>query len=141
MRGASGEPMDPLDTLEIERCSDLMGSPTREEMERGLDGFLAHVHPRKVHGQPRWRRWSLVAGAAALSVLSLLVASSFLRRHLHVPEAALLAYRVEGGSEMESGYLGESGHDGIQVLFSEGSRFDLVPGARGRIRTVDKDGA
>ena len=57
------------------------------------------------------------------------------------PEVPPLAYQIEGGNELESGYLRESGSTGIQVLFNEGSRFDLTPGARGRIRTIDRQGA
>lgn len=142
MTGDSGQPMDPLDSLEIERCSNLMGDVTSEEMQRGLDGFLAHIHPSKAHRQRAWRRWSLVGAGAALAILVALPVSSYLRRHdARPPETPTLAYRVEGGTELESGYLRETGHTGVQVLFSEGSRFDLTTGARGRIRTVDKHGA
>jgi len=139
MRGG-GDSMDPLETLELERCGELMGAPTPEELERGLDGFLARVHPSKAQRRWGWRRWSLV-GAAAVLVLAAIPALSMLRKLFRAPAAATLAYRVEGGSELASGYLRESGHAGVQVLFSEGSRFDLKPGARGRIRTVNKEGA
>jgi hypothetical protein len=141
MKDAAGEPMDPLETLELKRCCELMGPPTSEELERSLDGFLARIGPRKAHRQWGWRRWSLLGAAAATAILLAMQAPSVRRRHFPAPEPAPLAYRVEGGNELESGYLHESGHAGIQVLFSEGSGFDLAPGARGRIRTVGKDGA
>jgi hypothetical protein len=141
MRGDCREPMDPLETLELKRCCDLMGPPTSGELQRGLDGFLAYVHPRKEYRQWRWRRWSLAGAAAAMSTLLALQAPAVFRRFSRAPEAPALAYRVEGGRELESGYLRESDHAGLRVLFNEGSRFDLAPGARGRIRTVDKEGA
>jgi hypothetical protein len=136
MTGAPGEPVNPLETLEIKRCCEIMGAPTREELDRGLDGFLARVRPNKPHRSSHWRRWSWVAAATAL-----VVAAPVLYRHFRAPEAPTLAYRIEGGNELESGYLHEAGHAGIQVLFSEGSRFELTPGARGRIRTIDRGGA
>jgi ferric-dicitrate binding protein FerR (iron transport regulator) len=138
MRVAPDDPSDPLESLE--RCCELMGPPTSEELERGLDGFLARVRPSKARRGWGWRRWSLVGAAATLLVLVALQVPS-LRRLFDAPEAATLAYRIEGGSELVSGYLRESGSAGVQVLFSEGSRFELTPGARGRIRTVNKDGA
>jgi hypothetical protein len=141
MRGPSDHPMDPLDSLELERCCELLGAPTSEELERGLDGFLARVHPSKAHRGWGWRRWSLVGAAVAGLVLVALRVPSLLRGPVDAPKAAMLAYRIEGGSELVSGYLRESGDAGIQVLFSEGSRFELTPGARGRIRTVNQDGA
>jgi TolA-binding protein len=142
MKGSSHGPMDPLEPLELGRCSDILGPPTKEELERGLDGFLARVRPNQPHRRREWRRYSLAVTAAALSILVAVVQGPTLFRKLFpAHEAASLAYRVEGGSELESGYLRESGHDGVQVLFSEGSRFDLIPGARGRIRAVDKQGA
>jgi hypothetical protein len=141
MKGGSGESMDPLETLELERCCDLMGPPTPEEVERGLDGFLARIHPGKQQRRWGWRRWSLVGATAALSTLLVLQVPSVLRRLFRAPEVPPLAYRIEGGSELERGYLRESGEAGMRVLFNEGSRFDLTPGARGRIRTVNRDGA
>ena len=35
----------------------------------------------------------------------------------------------------------ESGHDGIKVLFAEGTEFILMPGTRSRLRTVGPSGA
>jgi hypothetical protein len=136
MTGAPGEPVDPLETLAIKRCCEIMGPPTRDELDRGLDGFLARVRPNKTHRSSHWRRWALAGAAAAI-----VMAAPALHRHFWAPEVPTLAYRIEGGNELESGYLRESGHAGIQVLFSEGSRFDLTPGARGRIRTIDREGA
>lgn len=136
MNSSSGEPMDPFASLEIQRCCEILGSPTQDELDRGLDGFLTRIPADKAHRSSPWRRWCLLGTAAAV-----LIASPVLWRHVRVPEAPTLSYRIDGGHELESGYLREAGHAGIQVLFNEGSRFDLTPGARGRIRAVDRSGA
>jgi TolA-binding protein len=51
------------------------------------------------------------------------------------------AYRIEGGSVLEGGYLRESGPAGIKLFFNEGSKFELHPGTRARIRSLDDEGA
>ena len=43
MKGAFHEPVDPLETLELKRCCEIMGPPNGEDLERGLDGFLARI--------------------------------------------------------------------------------------------------
>jgi hypothetical protein len=63
------------------------------------------------------------------------------RTRLPASEPPALAYQIEGGSILEGGYLRESGHDGIKLSFNEGSQLLLMPGARGRLRSVDKEGA
>jgi TolA-binding protein len=77
----------------------------------------------------------------ALSALLVLQVASVSRKRLSAPELPALAYQVEGGSVLEGGYLRESGHAGVKLLFNEGSRFELLPGTRGRLRSVDKEGA
>jgi hypothetical protein len=52
-----------------------------------------------------------------------------------------LAYQVEGGSVADGGYLRESGAAGMTLVFTEGTKLSLMPGARGRLRTVDSQGA
>ena len=52
-----------------------------------------------------------------------------------------MAYWVEGGTVIEGGYLRGSGRDGITMHFSDGTRFSLMPGAHGRLRSVDGAGA
>ena len=41
---------------------------------------------------------------------------------------------------LEGGYLRDSGGDGMKLSFSEGSQVVLMPGARGRLRALGKDG-
>lgn len=113
---------------------------TAAELDRGLDTLLAHV----ASGKERRRglvRWSLVGATVALSALVVLQIASAYRTRLPAAETPTLTYRIDGGSAIEGGYLRESGHDGMNVIFNEGSTFALTPGTRGRIRVVDREGA
>jgi hypothetical protein len=85
-------------------------------------------------------RWSL-AGAGA--TLALLIVARLTLVHWTSPESPspMLAYQIEGGSLLKGGYLRESGHSGIKLRFSEGSQISFDPGARGRVRSIDKEGA
>jgi hypothetical protein len=49
--------------------------------------------------------------------------------------------KVEGGKIIAGGYLSQSGHGGVALLFNEGSEFRLTPGSRGRLRAVSNAGA
>ena len=53
------------------------------------------------------------------------------QKRVQALEPATLTYRIDGGSVLEGGYLRESGHTGIKVLFNEGSKVVLTPGTRG----------
>jgi ferric-dicitrate binding protein FerR (iron transport regulator) len=135
------EPKDSPTLAEAaELCRETMVSPTTAELEQGLDGFLARIAPQKARARG-FVRWSLAGVAAALCIVLGLHTASFFRKHSSAPDAQTLAYRIEGGSVLEGGYLRESGHTGMNVLFSEGSRMVLTPGARSRLRVVDRDSA
>ncbi|MBN1608531.1 MAG: FecR domain-containing protein [Polyangiaceae bacterium] len=114
--------------------------PTRAELDQGLNALYARIAAGRVR-QRGFVRWSLVGVALALSTLLALQVASISRKRWSAPEPPTLAYQIEGGSILEGGYLRESGHEGIKLLFNEGSRFTLMPGARGRLRAVDKEGA
>jgi len=83
----------------------------------------------------------LIGATVALSTLIALKFTSVLHRPVQALEPTTLTYRIDGGSVLEGGYLRESGHAGIKVLFNEGSKLALTPGTRGRLRAVDKEGA
>jgi TolA-binding protein len=85
-------------------------------------------------------RWSLLGAVALVSTLAVFEVVSPSRRGSSAHEPSL-AYKIEGGTVLEGGYLRESGHQGIKLSFSEGTRFELLPGTRGRLRSVDKEGA
>jgi ferric-dicitrate binding protein FerR (iron transport regulator) len=141
MNMTTGEPKDsPALAEATQLCRDKLGPPDAAELDRGLDGFLARIAPNR--SRPRgWVRWSWAGATVALCALVVLEVAPGLRRRWFAPEAPTLAYRVEGGTVLEGGYLRESGHAGMNVRFNEGSRVELAPGTRSRIRVVDRDGA
>ena len=84
-------------------------------------------------------RWSLAGLAVvALVLLGVQLSSSWRGRAREVPA---LSYRIEGGSVLAGGYLRNAGAAGIHLFFNEGSKVVLEPTARGRLRSVDKDGS
>src|SRR5512147_2826180 len=99
-------------------CREKIGEPGPAELDRGLDGFLARIDPAQARPR-RLLRWSLAAAALASSTLIALRFTSVVPSRTPVP--ATLSYRVEGGTMLEGGYLRESGHAGMNVVFSEGS--------------------
>ena len=136
-----GEPKDsPALTEATDLCRDNLGPPTMAELDRGLDGFLTRIASNQAR-QRRFVRWSLAGVAVALCTLVALQVTSVFRKRWSAPEAPMLAYRVDGGSVLEGGYLRESGHTGMNVVFNEGSRLALTPGTRSRLRVVDRDSA
>jgi TolA-binding protein len=114
--------------------------PTPAELDRGLNSLFARIAASRLRRRGVVR-WSLVGVTAALCALAGLQISQVLRSRPRGIEPLPLAYEIEGGSVLEGGYLRESGHAGIKLLFNEGSRVVLRPGARGRIRAVDREGA
>lgn len=114
--------------------------PTKAELDRGLSA----LHARIAADEGRTRnlvRWSWVGTAAMVSILVVMLVTSVSRRYLAVPGPRALAYQIEGGTVLEGGYLHESGHAGLKLMFNEGSRFELEQGTRGRLRALDQDGA
>jgi len=141
MRTTMSETKDsPALTQATDLCRDTMGPPTTAELDQGLDRFLTRIAPNKARPR-RLVRWSLAGIAVALCALVALQITSVLRKRWPAREAATLAYRVDGGSVLEGGYLRESGHSGMNVVFNEGSKLALAPGTRSRLRVVDRDGA
>lgn len=134
----------PALTEATDLCRDTLGPPTTAELDRGLDSFLARISPKKTTKKTpprRWVRWSLAGATVALCTLVAVQVASVLRKRWVTGEAPTLAYRVDGGSVLEGGYLRESGHAGMKVVFNEGSTLALTPGTRGRLQVVDRDGA
>jgi TolA-binding protein len=135
------EPKDsPVLTKATDLCRDTLGPPTVAELDRGLDGFLARIAPNKTRPR-RFVRWSLAGATVALCTLIALQVASVYRKRWSAGEPPTLAYRIDGGSVLEGGYLRESGHAGMNVVFNEGSRLTLASGTRSRLQVVDRDGA
>lgn len=112
--------------------------PTRAELDHGLNLLLARLGA----GQSRRMgpaRWALVAAVAILSTL-LVVHLTSLARKASTATVPALAYQVEGGKVLDGGYLRESGHTGMKLVFNEGSTFSLTSKTRGRLRVVNDEG-
>jgi hypothetical protein len=137
-------PYEPKGSRALETLTELYRDSaepfTAAELDRGFQLFRARVDSVTTR-QRRLVRWPMAVAAAAVCVLGVLIFSSVTRRHLPAPELPTLTYQIDGGRVLEGGYLRESGHAGMNVTFSEGSKLALTPGTRGRIREVDKDGA
>ncbi len=56
-------------------------------------------------------------------------------------EANPLSYRVDSGEIGDGGYLRSFGGSGVGLLFAEGTELRLAAGARGRLTSVDGQGA
>jgi FecR protein len=116
--------------------------PSSARLDRGLATLRARLErgalpARRTQG--RWLGWSLVGTVA---VTALLITGVVRSRPPSTPAAPPpLAYRIEGGSLVEGGYLREAGGAGVRLFFSEGTAFKLMPGTRSRLRTVDAAGA
>lgn len=114
--------------------------PTTAELDEGLDALLARIAANRARRRGL-ARWSLVGATAALCALVGWQLTEESRTRLPAPAPPALAYKIEGGSILDGGYLRESGHDGIKLSFNEGSKLVLMPGARGRLRAIDTEGA
>jgi hypothetical protein len=118
--------------------------PTPAELDGGLDAIRSRIGAERLRQRaaaPRRviLRWSLagtVVAACAVGAVAVV-------RSVPPAPAALpaLAYRIEGGSVVEGGYLREAGRAGVKLLFAEGTEFVLMPGTRSRLRAVDASGA
>ncbi len=137
MKMTTGEPTDsPALTKATDLCRDHLGPPTMTELDRGLDVFLTRIAPTK-----RWRtriRWSVASTTVALCTLAVLLVASVSWKRWSA-KAPTLSYRIDGGSVLDGGYLRESGHAGMNLVFNEGSRLALTAGTRGRLQIVDRD--
>ena len=110
-----------------------------EKLRRGWSTVAARLSVRKARRRSL-ARLSMAGAAASALVLVVLGVVSVSRTHMR-PAAAALAYQIQGGSVVDGGYLRESGSGAVKLLFAEGTEFVLMPGTRGRLRTVDSNGA
>ncbi|MBN2575976.1 MAG: FecR domain-containing protein [Deltaproteobacteria bacterium] len=113
---------------------------TASDLDEGLEGVYARMDEARARRRGLVR-WSLLGATATLCALVGLKVASDFRERLPAAKPPALAYVIEGGSVLEGGYLRESGLAGVKLSFNEGSRVVLLPGTRGRLRAVDKEGA
>lgn len=141
MRGASHEPPELDGALEalakLGQKASRRATPT--EHQRGLDALVARL-ASDGEKRRRQRRLAAVALPAAACLLLGFGLAWFFHGPGMAPKAPALTYRIEGGSVLEGGYLRDSSSTGVKLSFDDGSRVALVPGARGRLRSVDKEG-
>jgi hypothetical protein len=116
---------------------DTVQRPTSAELDRGLNLVFARAAANPSR-RARVVRWSLAGVCAALCALLAIQLTSVWRGR--ASELPTLAYRVEGGSVLAGGYLRDAGSGGIRLFFNEGTKIELQPGARGRLRSVDQEG-
>lgn len=121
----------------VKLLRDTVQPPSSAELDRGLDQLMARARAQRAR-RPRIVLWSIAAALVASCVLlGVHVASSSRGRGRELPE---LTYRVEGGSVLAGGYLRDSGNGGVRLFFNEGTKVQMLPGARGRLRTLDNEG-
>jgi len=116
---------------------DSVQRPNASELDRSLDWLSARAAAHT------WRRanvvrWSLAGLGALLCTLVIVQVTSAWRERARALPA--LAYRIEGGSVLAGGYLRDSGNGGVRLFFNEGTKVELMPGARGRLRSLDTAG-
>lgn len=133
--------VEPKDTKALDAFSEFVRGSAGERGPAEIEAGLNALHARLGSGRPRrqlWLRWSLVGVTAAACILLGLRLGTEVGRRVASPSPA---YRIEGGSVLEGGYLRESGPAGIKLFFNEGSKFELHPGTRARIRSLNDEGA
>jgi hypothetical protein len=113
---------------------------TSVQLAQGLRDVAGRLTARKTRRRLALRSSLAVAMAATCALLVWGVVSGS-RTRLHPDPQSALAYQIEGGSVIDGGYLHESSNSGIKLFFAEGTEFILMPGARGRLRAVDSQGA
>lgn len=108
-----------------------------QQQGRGFAVVLARLQAR-VDDRGRRMRLGVLATATTLATCVFLFA---LVHHPKAPPAQVIRYQVESGEILDGGYLRAVGDQGMALRFSEGTRLQLLPGARGRLRSVDSSGA
>ena len=113
---------------------------TEAQLELGLSALRTRLGAARTR-RSLWLRASVAGAMLTLIGIAGVWAVPALRTSWPVATPAVAVARIEGGSLLEGGYLSESGHAGIRLLFNEGTTFLLAPGTRGRLREVAPDGA
>jgi hypothetical protein len=128
-------------TALAELAREAVSIPTAERIEEGLLDVLA-VRPS---GRRRTvLRWSLAWATVAAAAAAIVIVTGWPRRPLFLGRSQPpLAYRIDGGSVIEGGYLREATDTGgVKLTFAEGgTSIRLKPGTRARLRSVDATGA
>jgi hypothetical protein len=115
-------------------------SPTAAELDNGLHELRTRVATAETRRRTM-RRWTL-AGVGAMACLAIVFKVFVLSRPAAPGAGSTIAVsRIEGGTILDGGYLSQAGSAGIRLFFGEGSRIELAPDTRGRLRAVTREGA
>jgi len=140
----SDDPDEPRDAPALVALTELGRDAAQPHAPSALDQGLNAVRARVARGQVRrrsLRRFVLFGATSAVCLVVAVKVVSIRRDGGVLPEPPVVVSRIEGGTELEGGYLSQSGVAGVKVLFNEGSTFALTAGTRGRLRSVADDGA
>lgn len=135
-------PIEPAESPALSALTSLLRASARRPSAAELETGLAEVRARLTRARPRSRRLrgSLVALTAA-SALALAGVVLWQSRGVVGAPAPVSVSAVHGGRLLDGGYLSAPGGSGVVLVFNEGSKFVLEPGARGRVRAVTSEGA
>ena len=126
----------------VERVTDFVRSAiapmTPAQRESGLDIVRARLAARQ---RQRVRLFRLSFAGTGAGVVACAIWLVFSGARVAVPQTSSLAYHVEGGEIVDGGYLRSLGSAGVKLRFTEGSELEFLAGARGRLRSVDAEGA
>jgi TolA-binding protein len=139
----SAAPDDPEVSPALAALTALGRDAVEPHTQAELDEGSRALRRRVATGRERRRALTALTalGAAAACVALAFQVVAVRRRQGPATEPPVAVARIDGGELLEGGYLSKSGRAGVTVIFSEGSTFDLLPGARGRLRSVDAAGA
>lgn len=140
----------------VELACEAVPPMTPLQRMRGFQAVAARTEARRRKRRSLFLGVSLstcglvAAGVAALFVspnLAPSLAPRALRGHRATEKGASsgevrpLSYRVDNGEIGDGGYLRSFGGSGVGLLFAEGTELRLAAGARGRLTSVDGQGA
>lgn len=125
-----------LDQL-VQIASRAIPPMTPPRQQRGFAAVSARLAARPGRRSRRFQLglFALGAGAAACALWLVLATRA------KTPTSAVITYRAEAGEILAGGYLRSFGDRGMTLRFSEGTKLALLPGARGRLHSVDDKGA
>jgi hypothetical protein len=130
-------PSAALDRMtEIARSSLLPLAPADHDMMLAAVSARVTARGRRRALGPRLPVLGLGLAAAACAVWLLLPGT---RSNVKPTEG--LTYHIEKGEILKGGYLRAFGDNGMRLRFVEGTSLEFMPGARGRLHSVDARGA
>jgi hypothetical protein len=140
MAADSGKPTDAGRPGAIDRLRELARAAlppmTPDQRQEGYEVVMARLAAH------RGRRRAYAIGTVGLGAMAAAGALTLVLVARSAPPATRsLTYRAEAGEILAGGYLRSFGDQGMTLRFAEGSVFALSPGARGRLRAVDENGA